>query len=567
MLVNPLIDSTVAPGGEVRALLAGLSIGVVQLDVGCRIVDLNGAAEEILGARRSTLIGRALDDVYRLMAGEGRGRLRSLADRALRETVPTERSEIRLLLRPDGVSLPVCERAMPIGGPGGVVDGAWLLVEDVTELHALRREHQYLTFHDPVTGLLNRRAFEGHLDNAVKSLAAGTTHAFGYIDLDDFEAISDTFGQVAGDEMLRQLIASVSQALGDRDVLARLSEVRFAILLDGCRPGEIESIAQRLRQAIADFRFVWQHETFEIGATIGLVPIDATTVDLQRLLAAADAATTMARDETQAVHRFDPQSSRDIKLADHFGDMRWLSRIHRALKKGGFRLYRQPIVPTDDPSPENAPLYEVLLRMVDRDGEIVTPGAFIQAAERFRLISSIDRWVVRAVLDQMTKEPDATYAVAVNLSGRSVGEASFLDDVSSYLDEHPEVRPQRLCFEITETAAVSNLQRARRFISVLKARGCRFVLDDFGSGLSSFAYLKNLDVDFIKIDGSFVVGMADDPVHRAIITAIHQVGASLELATIAEYVETETALEELAALGVDYAQGFWIRRPQPWSDA
>ncbi|NJL29715.1 MAG: EAL domain-containing protein, partial [Thermoanaerobaculia bacterium] len=298
---------------------------------------------------------------------------------------------------------------------------------------------------------------------------------------------------------------------------------------------------------------------------IGMVPIDAEVGGLYELLGAADAALEMARESAAETHSFDPENSQDLRLAEHYGEMRWLGRIDRALRQEQFCLYRQPIVRSAMPRVAEAPLHEVLIRMVDDDGRIISPGSFIPAAERFQLIASLDRWVVGKALELLGREVarDPKVSVALNVSGQSLGDASFHDFVAAELAASC-VDPWRLCFEITETAAVSNLERARRFIMRLRERGCRFILDDFGSGMSSFAYLKNLPVDFLKIDGGFIREMLEDRSQLAIVRAIHQVGRALGLATIAEMVESRAQLDAVSEIGVDYVQGYFLRHPEPW---
>jgi len=541
------------------ALIGNLAVGVLRLDAQLRVVDLNPTAEELLGVARGTACGRPLGSVYRLLDAASRRLLPAPEERLA--GAPPAGIEARLLRR-DGVELAVRERFVPLAGnPAG---GAWLLLEDVTELNAMRREQQWLAFHDPVTGLANRRALERQLEQALAAVRSnGLSFAFGYLDVDDFEVVTEIVGQAGSDDLLRQVANVIRQRLGEKDLLARLAEVRFGLLLADCPPERIKARAQELRRVVADSRFSWHQEEFSLGVSIGMVPVTGGSGDAMKVMAAADAASTMAWEESIAAHAFDADNSIDLSLAHKYGDLRWLARIHRALKKGRFRLYRQPIVPTVDPDPERAPIHEILLRMVEADGSLIAPGEFIPAAERFDLIADLDRWVVKGALARLAADDDERSAIAINLSGKSISKASFLDDVVEIF-EASGVAPSRVLFEITETAAVANLRRARRFMNALRARGLRFVLDDFGSGVSSYGYLQNLPVDFLKIDGGFVRGLARNPVQRAIVTAIHQVASVMGIPTIAEYVENEKIRAALAELGVDYVQGYGIRRPAPW---
>ena len=533
------------------SLIASLPFGVLRLGPDGTIVDANPAAESLLGASAADLRGLPLSDVYqtspmRLPMGDD-------------EPPPSEDpadGRRATLARSDGAELSVRERTIAVEG-----GGSWLIVEDITEITALRREQEWLTFHDAVTGLPNRRALERQLAAALRAAERGSTgYVFAYLDVDHISEIVETFGLTAGDEVLRQVAARVRRLLGTGDFLARLGQVRFGILLEARGKGaSLESRASELRTAITEAPFMWHQDAFDLGAAVGLVPIDAATAGFESVLAAADAATSMAKDESVAIHAFDADNSIDLDLADHYGDLRWLARIHRALKERRFRLFRQRIVPT---SGQDSAFYEVLLRMIDEQGEIVVPGHFIPAAERFHLISSLDRWVVRNALKRMRDEPEDV-VVSINLSGESLSDTRFLTDVESALAESG-VEPSRLAFEITETTAVDNLRRARRFIRTLSTLGCKFVLDDFGRGLSSFAYLQNLPVEFIKIDGTFVRGMGTSEVDDAIVKAIHQVASAIGIQTIAEFVETEEIREQLAELGVDYVQGYAIGIPTPW---
>ncbi|MEM6455322.1 MAG: EAL domain-containing protein [Acidobacteriota bacterium] len=559
-----------------------LRTAAFALDDDDRILAVNPAAIELLGAPSAdALCGRAIGDVYRAKLAEAavhepprNPALDTLVDissvdlpvetratqvRALKR--PLARSPVRRLERIDGSRLSVRDWLVP--GDDGVV---WLLVEDVTELEALRHEQAWLLHHDPVTGLPNRRSFESTLERALERARAGrAVYAFGYLDLDDFDIVADTFGQVAGDELLRQITVLVRRQLGADDQLARLADDRFGMLLDGVYPEQAETRAAALRAALGNFRFGWQQESFEVSATFGLVPIGRDSGDLVQLFGAADAAASRARSELQAIHQFDANNTQDVDLAEHYGEMRWLARIHRALKKGRFCLYRQPIVSTAAVAAgAPPPFYEILIRMLDADGGPIPPGAFIPAAERFHLIADIDRWVVRTALRQLADDGGASYAITLNLSGQSLSESRFLDFVVEQVAASG-VDPQRVCFEITETAAVAHLARVRRFIDGLRAAGCRFILDDFGSGLSSFAYLQQLPVDLLKIDGAFVRDMVRDPLQRAIVGAVHHVAGVLELGTVGEFVEDEATLEALRAIGVDYAQGYHIQRPEPWT--
>ncbi|MFA7388146.1 MAG: EAL domain-containing protein, partial [Thiohalobacteraceae bacterium] len=414
-----------------------------------------------------------------------------------------------------------------------------------------------------LTGLYNRRAFEEQLKEAVASAREeNREHALCYLDLDQFKVVNDTCGHIAGDEMLKQLAHLLQSKVREADVLARLGGDEFGVLLRYCTLEQAHVIAEGLRRSVRDFRFVCEEYSFETGVSIGVVVVDGHTQNLTEVQSAADVACYAAKEGGRnRVHLYVPD---DRELQQRQGEMRWVSRIHKAMAEDRFVLYCQPILPID-PQAALVPHYEILLRIRDEDGQEVPPMAFIPAAERYNLMPMIDGWVVRNVLRNVQRAVDQLRGAiwTINLSGRSLGDEEFLNLVFQELDVSGFPGTQ-ICFEITETAAIANLRRASRFIKMLKARGCKFALDDFGSGLSSFGYLKNLEVDYLKIDGGFVRDIATDPIDRAMVEAINNVGHVMNIRTIAEFVENRQILEVLRELKVDYAQGYGIARPQPF---
>jgi diguanylate cyclase (GGDEF)-like protein len=418
--------------------------------------------------------------------------------------------------------------------------------------------------HDALTGLINRTEFEARLERALQSARqGGHTHTLAYLDLDQFKVVNDTCGHVAGDELLRQLSAILQSKLRDRDTLGRLGGDEFGVLLENCELGAAQVIADMLRQTVKDFRFAWQDRSFGVGVSIGLVELNRESGDLSTLLSAADTACYAAKDRGRnRVHVYQEQ---DGELMRRRSEMQWVTRISRAMEENRFRLYVQPIHPAHLTS--SRPIhYEILLRMLDDDGEPLLPMAFIPAAERYNLMPAIDRWVVSNALSFCSQHggpsPETTSICTINLSGQSLCDEHFLDFVQRQFELN-RVPSQRVCFEITETAAITNLAEAMKFIGAMKDKGCQFSLDDFGSGLSSFSYLKNLPVDYLKIDGAFVRDMGADPMDRAMVEAIHHIGHVMGLQTIAEGVESGAILEQLRLVGVDYVQGEWLDAPMP----
>jgi diguanylate cyclase (GGDEF)-like protein len=436
-------------------------------------------------------------------------------------------------------------------------------MRDVTEASLAAQETAYQATHDSLTGLLNRREFERRLTLMLKHAKdQERQHALCYIDLDQFKVVNDTCGHSAGDELLGQLSALLKSRLRDRDTLARLGGDEFGVILGECPLDQALRIANELREIIQDYRYSWGTRLFRIGASIGVVPITCACADPAYVLSAADNACYAAKEQGRnRVHVFEPGST---DLVRRQSEMQWIPRLHHALAENQFRLYVQPIIPLN--AAGNQIHGEVLMRLRDDTGEQYLPGAFIPAAERFHQMLAIDRWVVRAALAALGQCCPAQSTFSINLSGQSVGNVEFLDFVMKEL-ACARVASERICFEITETAAISNLTGALNFISTLKARGCRFALDDFGSGLSSFAYLKTLPVDYLKIDGRFIRDVHRDPVDREMVEAIHRVAHLMGIETVAECVENDALLEPLKAIGIDYVQGFAIGGVAPLGEA
>jgi len=435
-------------------------------------------------------------------------------------------------------------------------------VEDITEARALSQQLRFQAAHDALTGLVNRREFENRLERAAKSAESGRSeHAVCYLDLDQFKIINDTCGHVAGDELLRRLGRVLAQQVRAQDTLARLGGDEFGVLLENCTMDVAERVANALRRTIEDFRFGWEKQIFGIGASIGVVPIEGPGQTVSSILSAADAACYAAKDRGR--NRIHIYHEGDVELARRHGEMRWVTRIQTALAENRFELARQPIVALSTSAGVDTH-YELLLRMRDENGDIVLPEAFLPAAERYNLSVKLDRWVVREAFRMLTRDPihlENLFLCSINLSGVSLADEDFLIFVTTELAS-TRLPPSKVCFEITETAAIANLSGAMRFIEVLRRVGCRFALDDFGSGLSSFAYLKSLPVDFLKIDGMFVKDIIEDPIDRELVRSINEIGHVMGKRTIAEFVESGEILAALGEIGVDYAQGFELGKPR-----
>ncbi len=422
----------------------------------------------------------------------------------------------------------------------------------------------YQASHDALTGLINRREFEQRLERLLQSaVQQGREHALCYMDLDQFKVINDSCGHAAGDELLRQLALLLKTNLRERDTLARLGGDEFALLLENCGLDDAIQVADLFRAEVQRFRFKWGDRIFAVGISVGMVAITRDSGTAANLLSAADAACYVAKDRGRnQIHVYE---SRDLDLARHRGEMQWVARIQRAIEEHRLRLAWQEIRRTDG-GVERTRHVELLLRMVDEDGMEILPMAFIPAAERYYVMPSLDHWVIEETLRlcQLYFESgdEAHCLFAVNLSGASLKDPAFRDMLLARLEANPELGPH-LCFEITETAAIGNLSVVNAFIEAMRGFGCSFALDDFGSGLSSFNYLKNLKVDYLKIDGAFVRDIVTNPVDRSMVEAVHRIGHQLGLKTVAEYVESDAILALLRQIGVDYVQGNGVHAPEP----
>ncbi len=546
-----------------QVTLASIGDGVIRTDAAGLVDYLNPVAERLTGWSAGEACGQPVTGIFNVV-DEGTGKqLPNAVERCLAEGRVIEHSSYSMLVRRDGQEFAIRDSVAPIQDPQGRTTGSVLVFKDVTQLRGMEREMIYLARHDPLTGLINRREFEKRLLHSLDTAAEdGRQHALFYLDLDEFKVVNDTCGHLAGDEMLKQVTSLLRSLLRKNDTLARLGGDEFGVLLEDATLVDARELAERLLSSVRQYRFGWQERIFEIGVSIGLVPINADSGDMARVLSAADAACYVAKEGGRSrMHEYQPD---DSALAERYGEMQWIYRIHKAFAEHRFCLYRQSIHPLQGDGSES-PLCEIFIRMIDEDGRIVTPAAFIPAAERYHLIASIDRWVVHAAFVTLacgTLSHGDTTRFAINLSGQSVGDETFLDYVLAEI-EATGIAPERIFFEITETAAVGNLAKAMHFISVLKQLGFCFVLDDFGSGLSSFAYLKNLQVDFLKIDGGFVRDMIGNSVQRALVESIHQIGKVMGIRTIAESVEDRPTLEVLRQIGVNYAQGYGLSLPEP----
>jgi diguanylate cyclase (GGDEF)-like protein/PAS domain S-box-containing protein len=522
------------------------------------IFSVNDYGAKQLGYTRKQLIGRSLFSIFCSEDSQ-------IACKNLRKCIDSpgkvHRWELRKLHK-DGSTLWVRETARVVYQSEDV-PFALIVCENITKTRQLSEKLSYQASHDALTNLINRGEFERRLSRLIETVSKNNSqHALCYIDLDQFKVINDTCGHVAGDELLRQLGILMQGVVRKRDTLARLGGDEFGILMEHCSLQQANRVATTLLRAIENFRFAWEDRTFVLGASFGLVPIFQSTLSAIEILKRADTACYAAKDAGR--NRIHVYKANDETLSERSGEMQWVAQINRALETNKFCLYAQPIARAE-PNVSEGEHYELLLRMYEGKNRLVPPGAFLPAAERYNLSARLDRWVIDNYLRWLaanTGHMNRLYQCSINLSGLSIGDEQFLDFLTRRLKQS-NVPADKICFEITETAAITSLSRAAAFINKLKSFGCRFALDDFGSGLSSLAYLKALPVDFLKIDGVFVKDIGTDELDLAMVKSINDIGKVMGKKTIAEFVEHEAILQKLRDIGVDYVQGYLIGRPCP----
>ncbi len=550
-----------------RAQVTLQSIGdaVITTDSEGRIDYMNPVAESLTGWENREAQGQLIGQVLTIVDETTQEGSEGPVARCLREGQVLGLAEHTVKVARRGQEIAIQDSAAPIRDRAGNLIGAVMVFHDVSKERRLHRALHYQASHDALTGLINRREFENRLTVAVEDARQNTQahHVLLYLDLDQFKLVNDTCGHPAGDLLLKQITGVLQSRVRGNDTLARLGGDEFGILLQKCSLDQALRVAENVRQAIRDYRFIWQNGVLAIGVSIGIVEITAEVPTVANVMSAADVACYSAKDSGRnRVQVYKPDN-----VPERHREMHWVSKLTRARDESRFELYYQPIVPIGANAPEREH-FELMLRLREESGAIVTPAEFIPAAERYNIMPSIDRWVVRQALDRVVHRIGSgvkPFTVAVNLSGTSLNDERFLEYLIAELGASQLVAGA-MCFEITETAAIENLGNVVYFMRELKSRGCHFALDDFGSGLSSFMYLKTLPVDYLKIDGQFVENVTRDPVDRSMVAAISQVGKAMGIQTIAERVESAEVLEELGRLGIGFAQGFHIARPRSTSE-
>ena len=537
-----------------QVTLAGIADAVITSDNKACVLYMNAAAERLTGINASYASGKPLHQLFSLMAED---KTTSVDSSWLTDSV-TNQDEV-ILARADGQTFTISKSASPLYDANDLLFGTVTVLHDVTMLRALSQQLSYQARYDALTGLINRYEFDCKAQAAIEDVASGSrAHCLAYIDLDKFKIVNDTCGHAAGDLLLKQLADHLEAQVRSSDSLARLGGDEFALLLMGCSLDKAQVIVNSLLQVIQDYCFNFEDKVFKVGASIGLIEITSEqNHTLSDLLSRVDSACYAAKgDGGNCIHIY---RTDDRLIEDRNSQMQWVSRINAALQNNNFLLYMQPFA---DLKINNELHGELLIRLQGEDGKLYPPGSFLPIAESYHMMPQIDRWVVNAALTIIARKGAAFKMVcAINLSGQSLSQEGFLDFVINQIKYH-KVDAKQLCFEITETAVITHLSKARQFIQVLRAIGCRFSLDDFGSGLSSFAYLKNLQVDIIKIDGMFVKTIANNTIDRAMVESINNIGHVMGLQTIAEFAENSAIINMLKEIGVDYAQGYGVAMPE-----
>ena len=554
----------------IEACLSHVGVAVIETDAGRIVTDLNAVAERLTGWPAAEARGRHVDEVFQLAAPTSKGTEATLASEL--GDAPPEHSA--LLQRRDGQVLPIRHvvglaasrlsdlDATAQGGAGDVI-----VFRDVSGQQFLTLQLTRQLRYDTLTGLLNRQALAERVDQAIlESRRSGSTHALCYLDLDRFRLVISTCGHDAGDDLLQWVATRVNELLGPSDSAGRIGGDEFALLLVGRDVREAERLARELQRKLLEFRFGWRDKTFSVGASFGVVPFGGEMVGSAEVLGAADHACRMAKDAGRG--RIQIYLESDDQMAQSRRSIQWVAGLQKNLEDGRLRLFAQSINPLSSRAGKGAH-FEVLVRRVDEQGRFLSPVGIIQAAEHSGMMDAIDRFVVRQAFRMIGGLPQRAMrkldTCAINLSGISLLREGLLDFIVKEMHK-ANVPPSKICFEVTETAALANLGEVLWLMQELGAMGCRFAIDDFGSGHASYGYLENLPVDYVKIDGMFVRDLPDNALHRAIIESVHRIGCTLGIRTVAEAVETQALADLLVSIGVDYAQGWLYGKPAPLTD-
>jgi diguanylate cyclase (GGDEF)-like protein/PAS domain S-box-containing protein len=545
--------------------LEAIEDAVITVDNDECITYVNPKATELCGWTNIESLGRPFKQIISLFNTETRAPTDNLVRMSLDQNTTFRYPSALFLAHRDGYVVAVKQMVSPMLNQAKQVIGAVIALHDITDARKMEQSLTYQATHDTLTGLINRSEFENRLRQSIdRSKTDKLIQALLYLDLDNFKIVNDTCGHVAGDQLLCQITSQLEGKLRRGDVLARLGGDEFGAILEGCPVDRATLIANELCAIIQNYEFIWDNHRFQIGVSIGLVPINEDCHDVNQLLSLADSCCYAAKDlGRNRVHVYQED---DVDVMKKKGEMQWVTRINKALQEDRFVLYFQIITPID--SEEQGLHFEILIRMKDEHGNIIPPGDFLPAAEHYGIVKILDHWVIRTMFTWLNEHPEVAEQVklcSINLSGNSIGDEHFMHHLTQDF-KHCMFSPEKICFEVTETAAIQNLSVASLFFDTIKELGCSFSLDDFGSGMSSFGYLKQLNIDYLKIDGLFVKDIVIDPVDAAMVRSINEVGHMMGLKTIAEYVENQEIMDVLKDIGVDFAQGYGVRRPEPLSE-
>lgn len=558
-----LADAEFAARELAHVTIESIGDSVISTDKSGVVMYLNPAAELMTGWSSKSAEGQPLDAVFNIFNEHTREPVPNPVTRVLIEGKIQGLANHTILISRCGQEYAVQVSAAPIRGQDGELLGAVIVFSDVTTARALEKKITHQATHDSLTNLVNRQEFEHRLRRILDNIGRSEDrHALCYLDLDQFKIVNDSCGHTAGDELLRQITTLFLAQVRNRDTLGRIGGDEFVVLMEHCDIEQANRLAEQLRQCVEEFRFYWDERVFSIGVSIGVVEIDRYSEGFTEVLQGADNACYLAKEAGRnRVHLY---RSDDKAISQRRKEMDWVTIIKHALEEDQFELHAQKIMALGEEHKKEPQHFELLLRMIDVEGKRILPTEFMPAAERYNLMVAIDQWVIEHALfwiaGQKDKNPSSIWGI--NLSGQSLGEEHFIDFVMNCFDASGAYGKQ-VCFEITETAAIGNLARAKSFIQVANRRGCKLALDDFGSGLSSFAYLKALQVDYLKIDGVFIKDVVQDDFNLAMVRSINEIGQFLGMRTIAEFVESPMILERIRELGIDAAQGLEVGSPEP----
>lgn len=575
-LLNPLrkMSPGQSPAGNVELVNAARMILDFQTDAAIAI-DLDGAiaymnhkGEQLSGFRLSEAQGQNLEQIIRLANLERMELFTGLTQKVILGARTLKIPSDTILISRAGKKLSVEGSMAPVFGADGKLQGVVLVLHDVSKAKELSAQLAHQANHDALTGLINRREFERRAEQALAyAKNNGAQHALCFMDLDQFKVVNDTCGHAAGDELLRQVSSLLQTRMRSRDTLARLGGDEFGLLLENCPLDEAERIAQEILFTVRSFRFDWEGQTFKIGVSIGITAITQLSEDITKVLSNTDSACYAAKEKGR--NRVQIFQMDDKELGNRREEMSQVTRISSAIDENRLTLYFQPIMSLGG-EPANGDHCEILVRMLTRDNQIVMPDSFIPAAERYGLMPSLDRWVIENAFSMYQRlypgaDPQRKNTWAINISGDSLGSPGLIEFIREQAIKY-KVPPQDICFEITESAAIASVSKAIDFIWGLKMDGFRFALDDFGKGMSSFAYLKNLPVNYLKIDGEFIKDLVSDKINYGLVEAMNRVGQVMGLETIAEWVESAEVMNKLRDMGVNHVQGYVIGKPSSLAD-